>query len=481
MLLGYATTYIIARFWLLLITTCWLVLFDQLLDPDLADRLRDQLTQSIRNVSLVWLDIAVMAAVFLGSFVAYQARSWAGRRSGSREADYPRLIVPELVLYLPLLMSFVWAFVVFSCSCAGAECRIGICAWLSEGTTWILANAGWLLALGGIAIQFLHGGFKIANDIVNYFRNDVAHRSGRPWRAVASVYDVDPSGRDAFRGQLSRRLVTLVDDFHRRFGPFDRLDFVAHSLGSMVAIDTLRTSSRGLAETVAPIRLVTMGSPYRDVFHTYFPHMFPKLTQPQLVGVSRLINIYRANDYVGTAISHDSPFVEERPQPPLGHKGYFSDAGVVAEFSTPAPGGACGRRDRHVARGHQSVVTGQRLDLDQNLLALLVAECDQRPTAVVARSMTMSDFCCGEAVLEVVTRQSELMDRMAERLAGARPTPATGADAADWSEARLKCVDCASSGACGQWLAAYHAAGAEPAFCPNTAFFERCREVSVDR
>ena len=75
-----------------------------------------------------------------------------------------------------------------------------------------------------------------------------------------------------------------------------------------------------------------MGSPYKNIFNFYFPHLFPALGREQLSSVSALTNIYRENDYVGTRLSDGDGFVTERQKGRKGHFGYFEDPDVVREL-----------------------------------------------------------------------------------------------------------------------------------------------------
>ena len=118
----------------------------------------------------------------------------------------------------------------------------------------------------------------------------------------------------------------MLADLNAQKGPFDKVVFAAHSLGSIILIDVARLHnepSAGMVDT----ELVTMGSPYQSIFRHYFPHMFAPAALPS---VTTWTNIYRENDYVGTTMSSPGSDVTEHALPPRGHLGYFSDKDAVA-------------------------------------------------------------------------------------------------------------------------------------------------------
>jgi hypothetical protein len=172
----------------------------------------------------------------------------------------------------------------------------------------------------------------VASDLLSYFRNDVAHRTPNLFHAIASVYTLDPGKSLTFKNGLRDRFLTIVEDLvQKNGGPFRKLWVVCHSLGSMIAIDAAR--SRRLGKLGSSIAIITMGSPYLDLFRYYFPHMFAPLNREELPNVERLVNIYRSNDYVGTIISpRDDGFIVNKKEGPKGHEGYFGDPRLLSEL-----------------------------------------------------------------------------------------------------------------------------------------------------
>jgi len=84
----------------------------------------------------------------------------------------------------------------------------------------------------------------------------------------------------------------------------------------------------------------------------------------------------------------------------------------------------------------------------------------------------MADFCLGPHDIIGIARQVQLMHRMCER-AGIPALTARKADPELWFEARLRCVGCAMSRECAQFLGSAHRTGQcdVPSFCGNRVFF----------
>ena len=154
---------------------------------------------------------------------------------------------------------------------------------------------------------------------------------------LVPLSNCESGGLRAFEAKRRDRLVAILTDLDETFGPIREVDVIAYSLGSMIAIDTLTSKATVLEDPSTRIRLVTLGSPYGNVFQYYFPHLFPDLTRERLANVSDVINVFRVNDYVGTRITRTDDFVKDRCQPARGHLGYFSDREVIKEVVDGQP------------------------------------------------------------------------------------------------------------------------------------------------
>jgi len=333
LLLGHATMFLTVRLWLIVITTAWLIIFSATLDADRMGKVVNEILQSGRYISLIWLDIIVIAMAFAFSYARYALRSRI-RRAKADSITYARLIVPTAVLMLPVGLSCLLPSAMFVCDCGSHpnSCSISPCRVMTEATKFILENAALILLVGGVIIQNARGGFKVVSDIVNYFKTAPAHTRSNPIAGLALAHAYDPRSDSSFGGRLRSRFLTVCKDLTTTGGRIDRLYVVAHSLGTIIALDALRSAKVAAALPGIEFNLYTMGSPYKNVFNFYFPHMFPTIGRSQLPSVTALTNIYRENDYVGTQLSDGVGFVTERRKGPKGHFGYFEDPDVVWEL-----------------------------------------------------------------------------------------------------------------------------------------------------
>jgi hypothetical protein len=130
----------------------------------------------------------------------------------------------------------------------------------------------------------------------------------------------------------------------------DRLTIVAHSQGTVVAIDVLNSKGKhwlSLMPEGGTIYLATMGSPYTHVHHHYFPSAFPSVSampnlRPARNGglLTDWINIFRIDDFVGTHIDPTGQWPREVAVPANGHTYYWIDENVfpkLKKFVTPEP------------------------------------------------------------------------------------------------------------------------------------------------
>jgi hypothetical protein len=125
----------------------------------------------------------------------------------------------------------------------------------------------------------------------------------------------------------------LVNDLH-----VERLVVVAHSQGSVIALDELTHGWKGggLPEGVS---FVTAGSPISHLYGHYFPNIYSDWDEPKWSAffqrVGRWANFYRYGDYVGTKVK--PPTKCEFHETSLGagaHTGYFSDPRFIKALRT---------------------------------------------------------------------------------------------------------------------------------------------------
>lgn len=128
----------------------------------------------------------------------------------------------------------------------------------------------------------------------------------------------------------------------------------------------------------------------------------------------------------------------------------------------------------------RSVAVGRNrfFDFDQPDIACQQFSSDKLAVRRPLRwEVLVSDFCYSYPILNRVLAQAEQMDMMMAAI-GADPLLAIRRDhGSSWYEARTRCIDCAVSRQCRDWLEDVDRVAAKdaPAFCPNHDFFLDCR------
>jgi hypothetical protein len=138
-------------------------------------------------------------------------------------------------------------------------------------------------------------------------------------------------------GEHRRKLQTLLTQrLQREVDECDRLVILAHSLGSVIAVDTMLRSPQVLAP-LKQLDFVTMGSPLRRLFHGFFPEIYSSVDAINLDlrnNINRFgwVNIYRPLDFIGAHLSAnpESTILEFNTHELFkNHTNYWSDP-VVA-------------------------------------------------------------------------------------------------------------------------------------------------------
>lgn len=209
--------------------------------------------------------------------------------------------------------------------------------------------------------------------------------------AMGVVLDVDNYLREVPadatpRAKIAERFVSLLRYLERR-GDFDRVVIVAHSQGTVITADLLRFLTLGLPEDsedrrlVRPdrVRLLTMGSPLRQLYGANFPSLYGWVTasdpapgasrapltaaqtpnistrspDPADLRVERWVNLYTSGDYIGRNLWSDDDWDgvwEPRAMAVVGgprrerclgsgtHTRYWDSASVAAELDASVAG-----------------------------------------------------------------------------------------------------------------------------------------------
>ncbi len=163
-----------------------------------------------------------------------------------------------------------------------------------------------VILLAGFLVMAVRPAFKVLGDIFLYLGDRNYHEA------------------------LHRCLLDKLKDL----GPAPRLVIAAHSLGSVIVIDSLLDRPRQW-EQFGSIELITMGSPLRRLFARFFPSAYPLPDEiagglAQRYGAFRWSNIHRRFDYVGGSLSVGGAVADYRVRSGWRlHTGYWSDPAVI--------------------------------------------------------------------------------------------------------------------------------------------------------
>jgi hypothetical protein len=192
-------------------------------------------------------------------------------------------------------------------------------AWSDFLDVTVLAASIWL----GVGL-----GFVTASVAGRFWENG-------PLRVYLDVlrYLGNPDYRAKILGGLDLKIRSL-----RARNPRSHIILVTHSLGSIIALDSLLNSHTW--RSVDRVTLVTMGSPLRRCLFRFFPHFLFPPSVPRILSMLRQrqqhfewVNLYRPLDYIGGRVGLRRAF--DRSTRQWGkilssHSNYWSDPRVVA-------------------------------------------------------------------------------------------------------------------------------------------------------
>jgi hypothetical protein len=210
---------------------------------------------------------------------------------------------------------------------------LGLSAALSLVVNLLFGSVSYFLPTvfaGGMLGLFTITAFAVCT----YFLGVMLRAMLSPWRPVVKII-LDVSlylGRGSYRGHLQSRFDAFLESL--TVSPDTRIHIVAHSLGSIIAVDSLLNSSYWRKHR--RVTLITCGSPLRRLVVRFFPNLY---LPADLTSVARLIarrvrefrwvNVYRPLDYIGGRLGLCAGGVDVCTwQFFRSHTGYWTDAKV---------------------------------------------------------------------------------------------------------------------------------------------------------
>jgi hypothetical protein len=237
--------------------------------------------------------------------------------------------VPMLALFVLILFSAAAMLIPIVVGCVDGVnnfwCGNNIVSVLG---LFVTASSAGILALGKAynrGLGALRPGLDLALDVDNWLRE-------RPKKS-------NPRARI-----LSRYLAILK---HLKEHGYERIVIVAHSQGTVITADLLRLLKTSNWQDQFTIRLLTLGSPLRQLYAERFPDLYGWVTNSggpepsQLHGVTYWLNGYRSGDYVGRALWQDliaSPQFVAGPSPETFVSADLKNKKQFGEFCVGAGG-----------------------------------------------------------------------------------------------------------------------------------------------
>lgn len=180
--------------------------------------------------------------------------------------------------------------------------------WLRDHTI-ILDSVGTIM--GGLLLALFLGG-KL---------DSISSRVGP---VLTAALDVDAYLRlhprqDTPRGRIYTRYVALLREVCKTQPQYHEVIIVSHSQGTVITADLFRflraCPDRALevigfdqkhlgasAQTGIPMRLITAGSPLRQLYQEHFPNLYRWIgggPDPKTLGLNSWLNVFRTGDYIG--------------------------------------------------------------------------------------------------------------------------------------------------------------------------------------
>lgn len=324
-------------FWVILVPLTWQVILEVMPDTAQQSLLRvlalestGSMYSSIKRLfsrvalsdGLQWLMFAAVALV-LGVIVAsrWLREKLEARTGGSRPA--PRLIVHPVLAVALVAATGLGATIMTLIHVSGENAPL----WVRTIIDWLpreMPLAAAVIVLVPLLAKQIRLALDLGHDVILYIHH--GHERGR--RVLSRHREAPRMGPVRWRfNQVVNHLVNHAS--------VDRLVIVAHSQGTVIALDEL-AYSWGPGE-LPPISLVTCGSPISHLYGHYFPNVYPPWSEMQwdafFQRLQRWANFYRLGDYVGTTIVPPGSGRCEFREAAIGagaHTGYFQDPRFIA-------------------------------------------------------------------------------------------------------------------------------------------------------
>lgn len=324
-----ATTAVLAAslqfgFWTVLIPLTWQMVFAWMPDTARAPWMASLFDRAAPVDGLQWL----MSAIVLGTFGVVLVWRHAHERAEARgggTAPAPRLIVHPLAAAAIVGVTTVGTVALLLVAAAGSVAAAP--PWVAAllALTPSIRGTETLVALVPLFLTEIRLALDLAHDVISY----IHYRCELGRRLLARTRTAPPPAVNPMRARFH-----VVVDHLMKEAAVERLIVVAHSQGSVIALDELAHAWQP-GELPPATTFVTFGSPITHLYQRYFPNVYPDWNDATwdrfFERVTRWINLYRLGDYVGATIARPSRcrFVE-MALGAGGHRDYWRDPRLLA-------------------------------------------------------------------------------------------------------------------------------------------------------
>jgi hypothetical protein len=333
----------------------WMLLIPGLLLSTILGLVRDPARQQeLRHLfgRIAWeFGLFLLVAAIVG-VCAGAVWWWRGRRAGAYPGNYEYLgpvdDVPRLIVHYAIIGSIIVLTAL-------------VCVFSVASAVWDIPLAGtiasWagLIAVPAFTVFFgyfgkgLRDSLHIITDVINHFyrrQDDFPRPWGPETKPRVPDFEIQQSIEARFRAVLKEVL---------RDPEVTRLSVISHSQGTVISVDVFSLANlhdpyrswliRRLEE-VGGLNLITMGSPLHHLYQHYFPDRYSPLTHGWhglRDSLSRWVNIYRIDDYIGTFVDVPINPPDPRwgsPNRPIhsgGHTEYWNQPAVFRAVCDKEP------------------------------------------------------------------------------------------------------------------------------------------------
>lgn len=320
--------------WTLIVPLAWQGLFAMIPGGGQQQWMLDAFGSAAASNGLQWW----LALVVMAAFVVVTAIRWRQAISAERQiqTSHPRHATASSVRPADrLILHPILAVTLFTCVMLGsAVVLLAALGFHGIAPLQALAKrfdnpklAGAAIVIVPLLTKQLRQALDLAYDVMFYL-----YYVTEPGRRLLSRTRESEGSDNPVRSRFYSVVNYLVEEER-----VSELVILAHSQGTVIALDELAHSWSIDRQRLPMIRLVTFGSPITQLYQYYFPHFYPHWKSNQwMVFFSRLHewnNFYRLDDYVGTTIDPPPALQGSFHQEAVGlggHTGYWRDQRFLA-------------------------------------------------------------------------------------------------------------------------------------------------------